>query len=219
MQSRGKWVGTIASATAFLAYQFLIHRVTVSGQTTPVAITLILAPLVVTAGWFFVLELGLRRTLLLISALVFPGWAIISMVGLPHPAILLGLPHLVTNLFLLWFFARTLKAGRTPLITSISQRIHGSITPDLQIYTRRITWAWSLFFALQIIVSIVLYIFAPLQAWSMFINLLNAPLIALMFIGEYTYRMLRYRDHKSSIFSGLQIFARDTPVTKVAKRR
>lgn len=212
----GKRAGAIAFALAFLGYQFFIHKITLSGPLTSITATLVFIPFVVATGWAIALELGLRLALLITTAMLLMGLAWANMFGLP-PAIILGLPHLVTNLFLLWFFAHTLKEGREPLITSIARKVHGSLTPDIEIYTRRVTYAWSLFFALQVAISMGLYIFASLQAWSMFINILNSPLIVLMFLCEYTYRMLRYRDHQSSIFSGLQFFARDKPASKSTK--
>ena len=219
MQSRGTLLGTIALAVAFLAYQLLIHKVAAHGELTPVTATLVVIPFVAVVGWSLAVAMGLRLALLITTALTVSGIFIIYAFGLLHSSIILGLPHLVTNLFLMWYFARTLKAGRTSLITSIARRIHGSISPELEIYTRRVTWAWSIFFGLQIMVSMMLYFFSSLYAWSMFINILNGPLIVLMFMGEYMYRRLRYRDHKSSIFAGLKIFSRDPALPKATKRR
>lgn len=212
----GKIVGAVAFVCAFLGYQFLIHKVTLSGQLTAFSVALVLVPFMFATGWAIALELGVRLALLAIASMALLGLAWVYKFGMP-PTIIFGLPHLVTNLFLLWFFARTLKDGREPLITAIARHVHGSLTPDIEIYTRRVTFAWSLFFLLQIIVSLGLYIFASLSTWSMFINVLNDPLVILMFVGEYTYRTLRYRDHKSSIFSGFLFFSRDNPVSKSAK--
>lgn len=214
----GKKTGVIAFAFAFLGYQFLIHIVTLSGQLTPITAALILIPFVVAAGWAIALELGLRLALLISTTMTILILAWVNMFGLSS-AIIFGLPHLVTNLFLMWFFARTLMDGRVPLITSIARRVHGSLKPDIEIYTRRVTYAWGLFFLLQVVVSLGLYIFASLQAWSVFINILNAPLIILMFVCEYSYRILRYRDHQSSILSGLLFFTRDKPASKSTKAR
>lgn len=214
----GKITGMAVFVLAFLGYQFLVHKVTLSGQLTPVTASLVLIPFVVAAGWAIALELGLRPALLITAAMTMLGLAWVNTFGLP-PTIIFGLPHFLTNLFLLWFFARTLKDGREPLITSIARRVHGSLEPDIEIYTRRVTFVWSLFFVVQIVVSFVLYLFAPLVIWSMFINVLNAPLIILMFVGEYFYRILRYRDHKSSILSGLQFFSRSKSASKSAKAR
>src|SRR5271169_2840074 len=212
----GNKIGAIALVLAFLGYQFLIHKVTLSGQLTPINATLVLIPFVVAAGWAIALELGLRLALLITTTLTILCLVWVNMFDLP-PAIIFGLPHLVTNLFLMWFFARTLKIGREPLITSISRRIHGSLTPEIEIYTRRVTIVWSLFFVLQVVASLVLYIFASLEAWSMFINILNAPLIILVFLCEYSYRIWRFRNHKSSILSGWKFLSRDKQISKHTK--
>ena len=216
MLSPGNKIGAIAFACAFLGYQFFIHKIIISGQLTNVTAAFIFIPFIVATGVAIALELGLLLALLITAAITILSLAWVSMFGLPS-AIIFGLPHLVTNLFLLWFFARTLKNGREPLITSIARRVHGSLKAELEIYTRRVTYAWSLFFLLQIIVSIGLYIFASVAVWSMFINILNTPLILLMFICEYSYRILRYRDHQSSILSGLQFFSRDKSAAKTSK--
>lgn len=217
MLPQGNKTVAIAFVCAFLGYQFLIHRVTLSNQLTPIAAALVLIPFVVAAGWAIALELGWRLALLIASTMTILGVAWVNKFGLP--VIIFGLPHLVTNLFLMWLFARTLKDGREPLITSIARRVHGSLKPELEIYTRRVTYAWSLFFLLQVVVSLGLYIFASLQTWSMYINVLNVPLVILMFVCEYTYRVLRYRDHQSSILSGLQFFTHKKPEPKSTKAR
>jgi uncharacterized membrane protein len=41
--------------------------------------------------------------------------------------------------------------------------------------------------------SLLLFAFAPLPAWSLFVNVLSLPLIVAMFVAEYIYRVLRYR--------------------------
>ena len=101
----------------------------------------------------------------------------------------------------------------------MARRAHGSLTPDLEIYTRHVTIAWSLFFALQIAGSILLFFFASVESWSTFINILGTPLIVLMFLCEYTYRVLRYRNHRSSPFDGLKIFSDDSSASKSIKVR
>jgi uncharacterized membrane protein len=106
-----------------------------------------------------------------------------------------GLTHASVNLVLLWYFARTLRAGHEALVTRLARRVHGSLAPPLVAYTRRVTAAWCAFFAAQVAVSILLFEFAPLELWSMYVNLLNVPLIALMFAGEHLYRRLRFPDH------------------------
>lgn len=219
MRSRGKMAVAIAIAAAFFGYQFLIHKVSVSGQLTPVSAALVLVPFVAVLTWFTASELGLRRALAISSALILLGLAAVKIFGPPTPAIIFGMPHLVTNAFIMWFFARTLIHDREPLITMMARRVHGTLTPDLEIYTRHVTIAWSLFFALQIAASILLFFFASREIWSTFINILGTPLIVLMFLCEYTYRVLRFRNHHSSMFDGLKIFSSDPSDSKPNKAR
>jgi uncharacterized membrane protein len=218
MRSRGKIFVVIAFAFAILVYQLLIHKVTISGQLTPITASLVLVPFVIAVCWAIAAELGMRLALLLTANLAVIALAAVNFFGLPNPAIIFGMPHLMTNLFLMWFFMRTLKAGREPLITSIALRVHGSLTPDLEIYTRRVTLAWGLFFVLQVAGSIGLYAFASMEAWSIFINILNTPLIVLMFLFEYIYRVLRYREHHSSPLDGIKTYLQDSPAPKSATK-
>jgi uncharacterized membrane protein len=129
-----------------------------------------------------------------------------------------GVPHAVANACLLWWFARTLRDGREPLITGVARRIHGSLPPPIQSYTRQVTIAWSLFFAAQVAVSLVLFVFAPLETWSMFVNVLNLPLLVLMFAGEYLVRVIRHPEHpRASLASTLRAFAKHDSFSAGAK--
>ena len=103
---------------------------------------------------------------------------------------LAGIAHAGAYLALLWYFGRSLRAGREPLITRVAHRIHGSVPPDMARFTRRLTVAWCAFFAGQILVSALLLAFAPHDVWSMFVNLLDLPLLALMFVAQQVYRAL-----------------------------
>jgi uncharacterized membrane protein len=217
MQSRGKLAVAIAIASAFFGYQFLIHKVSISGDLTAVSASIVLAPFAIALTWFTAVELGWRIALSITAAITSLGFAAVKIFGLPHPAIVVGMPHLVTNAFLMWVFARTLGKERVPLVTSLARSVHGSLTPDIDIYTRHVTIAWSLFFAAQIAGSILLYFFAPLEIWSMFINILSTPLVILMFVCEYTYRVLRYRNHRSSLFDGLKNFSSKASDSKSIK--
>lgn len=95
-----------------------------------------------------------------------------------------GLPHALVNLALLLVFGLSLRAGHIPVITALSHQIHGDLPPAIDRYTRRVTFAWCLFFLFQLAGSALLMAFAPVAWWSFFVNVLNAPLIALLFLGE-----------------------------------
>lgn len=100
--------------------------------------------------------------------------------------------HLCVYLGLLWLFASTLLPGREPLVSRVARAVRGTLTPELELYTRRVTWAWSAFFAAMAMGSCLLYVLAPLPVWSFFVNFLNVPLVALMFIAEYVWRITRF---------------------------
>jgi uncharacterized membrane protein len=90
---------------------------------------------------------------------------------------------------LLATFALTLRAGQVPLITAMAYRLHGALSDEMIHYTRGVTIAWALFFAAQLLTSVLLFSFAPLTAWSVFVNLLDVPLVVVMFAAEYACRL------------------------------
>jgi len=85
-------------------------------------------------------------------------------------------------------FGRTLRKGRTPLCTHLAAKVHGQLTALELRYTRRVTWAWTIFFLANVAATCALFEFAPLRVWSLFVNFLSLPLILLMFIAEYAVR-------------------------------
>lgn len=97
--------------------------------------------------------------------------------------------HVGTNALLGVGFGRSLAAGRVPLCTRVAAITHGEPSAALRAYTRRVTVAWTLFFAVVAATSVALFAFAPLGVWSTFANLLTFPLVALMFAAEYAVRL------------------------------
>jgi uncharacterized membrane protein len=131
-----------------------------------------------------------------------------------------GISHAVVYLFLLWYFGRTLAPGREPIIARFARRVYGALTPAMERFTRRLTIAWCAFFAAQLTVSALLFAFAPLSAWSLFINLLNLPLLTLMFVGQVVYRRLRHPDWpRGSVWQAVEAFSKDALPSKSAEAR
>lgn len=148
---------------------------------------------------------GLAGTLALLACFVCPWlvhFAVSRDAAGPLPA-LLAVPHAVIYLSLLWLFGRTLAPGREPLVTSVARRVHGALAPEIDAYTRRVTLAWCVFFLGQIAVSCLLFALAPLETWSFFANILNLPLLVVMFVAEYGYRVMRYPDHPRAPLSAV----------------
>ncbi len=131
--------------------------------------------------------LGAASTLLLaaLCAQAVLGWQL-------EPGLLYMAQHVGVNAMLGVAFGSTLRAGHTPLISTLARRVHRNFTPDMAVYTRKCTLAWTLYFVGISAVSIALYAFAPFDTWAFFANLVSPLTVAVMFGGEY---LLRYRLH------------------------
>jgi uncharacterized membrane protein len=85
-------------------------------------------------------------------------------------------------------FALSLLGDRVALCTQLADKIHGPLTPQELLYTRRVTTAWALFFVLITAATLGLFVWAPLRIWSLFANFCVLPLVGLMFVAEYAVR-------------------------------
>lgn len=105
-----------------------------------------------------------------------------------HYSFIYWLEHAGTELFLCFIFGRTLFGAREPMVTYFARMVQGPLSPALQAYTRQVTKAWVIFFGVMAAISTVLFHAASVEVWSVFANFFTAPLIALMFLGEYLVR-------------------------------
>ena len=130
-----------------------------------------------------------------ISAFLWTVWPLI----LANAQALYFAQHVGTNALLAWVFGHTLAAGSTPLVVTFARMVHPDLPVEIEAYARKVTVAWTLFFLLTCVISVVLFFAAPLAVWSAFAVLLQWPSVAVFFVGEY---MLRRRlfsqfDHAS----------------------
>ena len=128
------------------------------------------------------------------------------------PRVLLALwPGLLQAMIyaaLLTWFARSLAVGATPVISRFAAMVRGPLPPEIAAYTRRVTLAWCLFFAGQILVSAGLFLFASRPAWLFFVSMGTWPLVLVMFAGEFFYRRHRLRGHRRETWSDMaRLFA------------
>jgi uncharacterized membrane protein len=99
-------------------------------------------------------------------------------------------------------FGRTLLPGRTPLVETISRlERDGDFPADLAGYTRGLTWAWAILLAGIPAADAALALFASVEAQSLFVNFASYALLALLYFGEYAYRLWRYPQfaHKNPV--------------------
>ncbi|KLD75765.1 ketosynthase [Xanthomonas hyacinthi DSM 19077] len=127
----------------------------------------------------------------------------------PHALLLLAAPPVLFTAWVAWFFGRSLRRGRTPLISRIVEALYRQagmpITPAQLRYTRRLTLAWTLLLAAMTVLNLVLALCAvpsgvlaqlgvasPLPIGdaraSLFANLLGYGVIGGFFVGEYFLR-------------------------------
>ncbi len=103
--------------------------------------------------------------------------------------VLAALPSIALNLMLAAAFAVTLRRGKTPLIVRIEEIDNaGDLAPNFVRYLRGLTLAWTVFFVVNAILSLLLILFAPFHWWSLFSNVLTWPLIGIMFAAEWLVR-------------------------------
>jgi len=193
---------TLGVAAVVIGYAAATHWAVASGHADTLGIALALAPVLVGLTW---LSARTRQPVWvkLCAVAAASGLAVLAArratlaVSLLYP-----LPSIVVYGGLLWIFARTLAPGREALVTRLARHVHGTLPDDITAYTRHVTWAWCVFFAAMGLMSALLFAFASLAAWSLFVNVLGLPLIGAMFVGEYIYRVQRYRQ-----FSHAPLFA------------
>ena len=102
----------------------------------------------------------------------------------------LYLPPFIIQSGLLWLFASSLQQGKEPLITRIARVVFQQHDEATIRYTRRVTQLWSLFFTALLIETLLLTLFASVEMWSLFANIINYLLTVLLFSAEFIYRRL-----------------------------
>ena len=128
---------------------------------------------------------------------------------------MLFVPPIAINLALAWLFGRTLVRGRVPLIARFALMEQGTLSAELASYTRTLTWLWTLLFIAAAAASLALALSGHRDAWSLFTNFLNYVLVAALFLGEFVYRRLRFRNYRHH--SPLQLL-RNVRGTKLFER-
>ena len=185
------------------AYPLLTHLASARGDGAWAALAMadlvlliLLAPLLERRPWALLL---LASCLLGLWRLSLSRYALLPLL-LP-PVVFLGL--------ICWFFGRTLRSGRVPLITQLVEALNGQagmpMTAPLYRYTRRLTAVWAALLAGLALVNLVLALCAvpggimaqfgyrpPLavsdEQWSWVANFVTYGIVAALFCGEYLWR-------------------------------
>jgi uncharacterized membrane protein len=106
-------------------------------------------------------------------------------------------------------FAISLRRNETALCTRLADQVHGPLTPDEVVYTRRVTAAWAIFLSTIAGVSLLLYAWAPLRLWSLFINICALPLVAAMFSAEFLVRgWVLPQGRRAGLWAAVRVYSR-----------
>ena len=128
--------------------------------------------------------------------------------------------HAGMNLALAILFGRTLAPGHEPLVARFARIVHGTIPPEVERYTRRVTVAWTIFFATLFVLSCVLYLGGRLAAWSALANIATPVLVCTMFLVEYAVRVRALPNWEQvGILGGVRAFARHLGQSPAEARR
>tara|TARA_R110001583_G_scaffold45759_2_gene143831 strand:- start:11758 stop:12393 length:636 start_codon:yes stop_codon:yes gene_type:complete len=200
-----RWIGI---AALLIGYALLAHHTNESVHNGNLGALVAIVPIV------FVLLMATRQS----------AWRFVMMTLILSAALWFSWSTLANNFWVVYWlqdagiqfalfitFGRTLMAGRQPLCTRFAEMVHsGSLSPQHTVYTRQITVAWTVFFAMMTLTSTLLFFLAPLTTWSIFANFLTLPLIALMFIVEYGVRIWLLPDSRQThIFDAIKAYKND----------
>ena len=191
---------------AVVAAPFVAHAAISTGRFLGIAIILGVAQTIglgVAAlrrleGWRRAAGIAIALGLLAVLSLriAFPGST-----GIAGLMVTSGVSHAIIYVSLLLLFGQSLRPGRTPVVAALACRIRGTLSPTLHAYTRTVTKAWCVFFAGQLLLSAGLLAVAPHHIWSLFVNVLDGPMVVAMFAAEYGVRRwcLRHESHGSPL--------------------
>jgi uncharacterized membrane protein len=195
------WVGRIIVVIALVVAAPLAIHAGITGASWPLLTPVVLAVQLIVVGAALAIQRPARikwlvlAAVALVASLLWARDAGLSLSAMP------GLPHALAYSALLIGFGMSLMPGHTAILTRMATSLRGALPRDLLIYTRRVTAVWCGFFAGQLLLSLCLYAWAPLTVWSFFINVLNLPLVLLLFAAEYGYRVIRFRAYQHDSLS------------------
>lgn len=199
-----RWTVLALIAGAYFAFA---HLSTAAGQPTLAGAIVAVGPVLALAALVAWRSSARLAGLLLIGAVVGLLWSAREFVEL-HFSWVYFVQHAGTNALLAVVFGRTLRPGDTPLCTRLAEFVHRpAVPPIVARYTRQVTVAWTAFFAISATLSTALFTFAPVEAWSLYANLLGMPLVGLMFVGEYLVRCrVLPPEHRPSLMDTIRAY-------------
>ena len=155
----------VAVLALVAAYAVASHLLMTHASNHPWTVAALFGPLLAAAAWSGWqtrqprLLLGCAVALVVLVGVVARG-------GVDDVNRLYVLQHAGIHLALAFTFGITLRAGATPLIVAMGEKVHRVFTPEMRAYARRLTLAWVIYFVAMVVVSLAVYALAPWPWWS-----------------------------------------------------
>lgn len=130
-----------------------------------------------------------------------PAWRLVTL--LLVTALLSG--AYFANVYFIWLIPSFAYLWLTALFghtlwtpTSLCERLvrlqYPDFKPGIAEYLREVTWAWTLFFAANVLICAALPVLAGQQAWALYTGVLVYLLMGLLGVAEWFYRHKRFPD-------------------------
>jgi uncharacterized membrane protein len=204
---RGRGLTALAALFA-VAFVVVAHAALVDHLPPRVGAALSLVPLALLAAWLLRSSRHRVAVVVAIIAATAGGIAFWDQLVANFPSVFFA-EHAGANLLLAFVFGRTLVAGREPLVARFARIVHRTIPPEVESYARKVTLAWTIFFAFLFTLSCVLYLGGWLAAWSVLANIASPILVGVMFVAEYAIRHRVLPNwERVGIMGGVRAFAR-----------
>lgn len=171
-----------------VTYAVLVHHVNASGEASTLGAMLALVPI-----FLLIITVAVKATSRVagVGLLLFSGiasWLVWPLIK-QYTGFVFWIQDIGLLLVLLITFGWTLQKGRKPLCVHFAEMINnGALPVEHERYAHKVTVAWVVFFTMMMMTSTLLFFMAPLATWSIFVNFLTLPLVALMFIVEFMVR-------------------------------
>lgn len=218
MSKAGALCLIVLATAATVLYSVVSHHLVASQDRSEFAYLFALASIYLIAVGVAYVSHWRKSILIGATIAVLIAWWFRNL-GVWDPSWVYLFQHLGANLALAGVFGVTLTGGRAPLVTRLARLVHQGFPEQMVPYTRQVTIAWMLFFLLVCALSILLFAFAPLHWWSIFINFLSWPMVIVMFAAEYLVRRLRFRNFEHvGILAGAQAFSRSDKQDPMTRR-
>lgn len=211
---------SVALAVALsVAFTILAHFALTDGLPPTLGALLSLLPVAILGVWAARRSRHRELVLVAIAATALTLWLRWDTLERHFPD-LFFIEHAGANLVLALVFGRTLLAPREPLCTSFARLVHGALPDEVLRYTRRVTIAWTLFFAVLFALSCALYLGRFIAAWSVLANIASPILVAAMFLVEYAVRHRVLPEwERVGVLGGVRAFSRHFGAAQVEAPR